>query len=106
MNITEVKIRKIDSPGKVKAMASITIDECFVVTDIKVIEGNNGLFIGMPSRKTPDGEFKDICYPITKDTRECIQEIVVNAYNGGTVGEIENCPDCGLPVEQCECLPF
>ena len=71
MTITDVRIRKI---------ASVTFDNDFVVHDIKVIEGQNGLFIAMPSRKTPDGEFKDIAHPINTDTREKIQTSILEAY--------------------------
>jgi stage V sporulation protein G len=108
MNITEVKIRKVESEGKIKAMASITIDGCFVVGNMKIIQGDNGLFIAMPSRKTPDGEYKDICFPVTKEARQYINNMVLAKYNGlEPVGEIPDCPECGLPVEQCECsLPF
>ncbi len=66
--------------GKLKAVASITIDDCFVVHDIKVIEGAEGYFISMPSRKTPDGEYKDIVHPINTQTREQIRDAVLEAY--------------------------
>ena len=80
MQITDVRIRKVEKEGKMKAVVSITIDEEFVVHDIKVIEGQNGLFIAMPSRKTPDGEFKDIAHPINTETRERIQGAILEAY--------------------------
>ena len=80
MTITDVRIRKIASEGKMKAIVSVTFDNEFVVHDIKVIEGQNGLFIAMPSRKTPDGEFKDIAHPINTDTREKIQSAILEAY--------------------------
>lgn len=80
MTITDVRIRKIASDGKMKAIVSVTFDNEFVVHDIKVIEGQNGLFIAMPSRKTPDGEFKDIAHPINTDTREKIQSAILEAY--------------------------
>ena len=70
MQITDVRIRKIAADGKMKAIVSVTFDNEFVVHDIKVIEGQNGLFIAMPSRKTPDGEPKDIAHPINTETRE------------------------------------
>lgn len=75
MNITDVRIRKISAEGKMKAIVSVTFENQFVVHDIKVIEGQNGLFIAMPSRKTPDGEFKDIAHPINTETREQIQKL-------------------------------
>ncbi len=80
MQITDVRIRKIASEGKMKAIVSVTFDNEFVVHDIKVIEGQNGLFIAMPSRKTPDGEFKDIAHPINTQTREKIQEAILGEY--------------------------
>ena len=80
MNITDVRVRKVAKEGKMKAVVSITIDDEFVVHDIKVIEGEKGLFIAMPSRKTPDGEFKDIAHPINTDTREKIQNSILKAY--------------------------
>lgn len=80
MTITDVRIRKIATEGKMKAIVSVTFDNEFVVHDIKVIEGQNGLFIAMPSRKTPDGEFKDIAHPINTDTREKMQSSILEAY--------------------------
>ena len=80
MTITDVRIRKIAAEGKMKAIVSVTFDNEFVVHDIKVIEGQNGLFIAMPSRKTPDGEFKAIAHPINTDTREKIQTSILKAY--------------------------
>ncbi|WP_302633482.1 septation regulator SpoVG [uncultured Clostridium sp.] len=80
MTITDVRVRKIASEGKMKAIVSVTFDNEFVVHDIKVIEGQNGLFIAMPSRKTPDGEFKDIAHPINTETRERIQSSILEAY--------------------------
>lgn len=80
MQITDVRVRKINSEGKMKAIVSVTFDDCFVVHDIKIIEGQNGPFIAMPSRKMPDGEFKDIAHPINSKTRGLIQESVFRAY--------------------------
>ena len=80
MNITDVRVRKVAKEGKMKAVVSITIDDEFVVHDIKVIEGEKGLFIAMPSRKTPNGEFKDIAHPINAETREKIQKAILEAY--------------------------
>ena len=80
MTIKDVRVRKIASEGKMKAIVSVTFDNEFVVHDIKVIEGQNGLFIAMPSRKTPDGEFKDIAHPINTETRERIQGAILEAY--------------------------
>lgn len=81
MNITDVRVRKVAKEGKMKAVVSITIDEEFVVHDIKVIEGEKGLFIAMPSRKATDGEYRDIAHPINSDTRERIQNIILEKYD-------------------------
>ena len=80
MQITDVRIRKVEREGKMKAVVSITIDEEFVVHDIKVIEGDKGLFIAMPSRKAADGEYRDIAHPINSVTREHIQNIILDSY--------------------------
>lgn len=80
MNITDVRIRRVAKEGKMKAVVSITIDEEFVVHDIKVIEGEKGLFIAMPSRKATDGEYRDIAHPINSATRERIQNIILEKY--------------------------
>ena len=80
MNITDVRVRKVTKEGKMKAVVSITIDDEFVVHDIKVIEGEKGLFIAMPSRKATDGEYRDIAHPINSGTREKIQTIILKQY--------------------------
>ena len=80
MNITDVRVRRVSKEGKMKAVVSITIDDEFVVHDIKVIEGEKGLFIAMPSRKTADGEYRDIAHPINSDTRQQLQEMILNEY--------------------------
>jgi len=80
LNITDVRIRKINAEGKMKAIVSVTFDDEFVVHDIKVIEGQSGLFIAMPSRKTPDGEYKDIAHPINAETRGMIQKSILEKY--------------------------
>lgn len=80
MNITDVRVRRVAKEGKMKAVVSITIDEEFVVHDIKVIEGEKGLFIAMPSRKATDGEYRDIAHPINSTTREKIQNIILEKY--------------------------
>lgn len=80
MRITDVRVRKVEKEGKMRAVVSITIDEVFVVHDIKVIEGVKGLFIAMPSRKGVDGEFRDIAHPINSETRDMIQNIILDAY--------------------------
>lgn len=80
MKITDVRIRKVAKEGKMKAVVSITIDEEFVVHDIKVIEGEKGLFIAMPSRKASDGEYRDIAHPINSATRDFIQTMILEKY--------------------------
>ncbi len=80
MQITDVRIRKVEKEGKMKAVVSITIDEEFVVHDIKIIEGEKGLFIAMPSRKAADGEYRDIAHPINSDTRDRIQKLILEKY--------------------------
>ena len=80
MQITDVRIRRVEKEGKMKAVVSITIDEEFVVHDIKIIEGEKGLFIAMPSRKAADGEYRDIAHPINSETRERIQTIILEQY--------------------------
>jgi len=89
MNITDVRVRKVAKESKMKAVVSITIDNEFVVHDIKVIEGDKGLFIAMPSRKAGDGEYRDIAHPINSDTREKIQKIVLERYETAVL-ESEN----------------
>ena len=81
MQITDIRIRKVDKDGKMKAVVSITIDDAFVVHDIKIIEGEKGLFIAMPSRKASDGEYRDIAHPINSGTREKIQKMILDRYD-------------------------
>ena len=80
MQITDVRVRKVAKEGKLKAVVSITMDEEFVVHDIKVIEWEKGLFIAMPSKKAVDGEYRDIAHPINSETREKIQSIILENY--------------------------
>ncbi len=87
MNITDVRVRKVAKEGKMKAVVSITIDDEFVVHDIKVIEGEKGLFIAMPSRKATDGEYRDIAHPINSTTRTEIQNIILTKYEETIVQE-------------------
>ena len=81
MQITDIRIRKTEREGKLKAVASITIDDEFVVHDIKIIDGDKGMFIAMPSRKTTDGEYKDIAHPIKSSTREEMQRLILDKYH-------------------------
>lgn len=87
MEITDVRIRKIEAEGKMKAVVSVTFDNEFVVHDIKIIESQSGLFIAMPSRKTPDGEFRDIAHPINATTREKIQKVILEKYESTASAE-------------------
>jgi len=80
MRITDVRVRKMTQDSKMKAIVSITIDDEFVVHDIKVIEGEKGLFIAMPSKKASDGEYRDIAHPINSETRDRIQRIILDSY--------------------------
>lgn len=80
MQITDVRIRKIEKEGKMRAVVSITIGDEFVIHDIKIIEGEKGMFIAMPSRKTAEGEYKDIAHPIKSSTREQIQNLILQKY--------------------------
>lgn len=89
MQITDVRIRKVAKEGKMKAVVSITIDNEFAVHDIKVIEGEKGLFIAMPSRKAADGEYRDIAHPINSDTRNMIQTLILEQYEAMNLGDID-----------------
>ena len=80
MTVTDVRVRKVSSEGKMRAVVSITIDDEFVVHDIKVIEGDRGLFIAMPSKKATDGEYRDIAHPINSTTRAKLQDLILEAY--------------------------
>lgn len=80
MQITDVRVRRIEKEGKMKAIVSITLDNEFVIHDIKVIEGEKGLFIAMPSRKAADGEYRDIAHPINSETRDLIQNVILTKY--------------------------
>lgn len=81
MEVTDVRLRRVNSEGRMRAIASITFDFEFVVHDIRVIDGNNGLFVAMPSKRTPDGEFRDIAHPINSNMRAKIQDAVLAEYH-------------------------
>lgn len=87
MEVTDVRLRRVNSEGRMRAIASITFDQEFVIHDIRVIDGNNGLFVAMPSKRTPDGEFRDIAHPINSSTRSKIQDAVLEEYQ--RAGEVE-----------------
>ena len=89
MQITDVRVRRVAKEGKLKAVVSITMDEEFVVHDIKVIEGEKGLFIAMPSKKALDGEYRDIAHPINSDTRNMIQTLILEQYEAMNLGDID-----------------
>jgi stage V sporulation protein G len=83
MQVTNVRVRKVVGEGKLRAYVTITLDDCFVVHNIKIIEGSNGVFIAMPSRKTKAGEFKDVAHPINPEFRATLQEAVFAAWETG-----------------------
>lgn len=87
MEITDVRVKKIDSEGKMCAVASITIDGVFVVHDIKIIDGEKGLFIAMPSKKSVDGEFRDVVHPINSETRRMMQRVILESYKNAEDSE-------------------
>ena len=89
MQITDVRVRRVAKEGKMRAVVSITIDNEFVVHDIKVIEGEKGLFIAMPSRKSSDGEYRDIAHPINSATRETIQALILEKYEQTSLEETD-----------------
>jgi len=80
VEVTDVRLRRVSTEGKMKAVASVTLDGEFVIHDVKVVEGSKGLFVAMPSRKTPDGEFRDVAHPITPSARERIQRAVLERF--------------------------
>lgn len=94
MNITDVRVRKILTEGKMKAIVSVTLDNAFVIHDVKVVDGQNGLFVAMPSRKTPTGEFRDIAHPISQDARDLLQNEVLKKYEEALIS--------GLPGDDGE----
>ena len=89
MEITDIRIRKINLESKMKAVVSVTFDNCLVIHDIKVIEGSDKLFVAMPSRKTPEGEFKDIAHPINMDMRDKLEKGILEKYQTALVSEME-----------------
>jgi stage V sporulation protein G len=80
MEITDIRIRKVEADGKLKAYVTVTFDDCFVVHNVKIIEGKSGIFIAMPSRKTKTGEYKDVAHPINSDFRQKLQEMILREY--------------------------
>ena len=93
MQITDTRIRMITKESKMKAVVSVTFDDCFVVHDIKVIEGEKGLFIAMPSKKTPDGEYRDIAHPINSEMRNRLEGVILDAYKEEQAREPEDAGD-------------
>ena len=85
MQITELRIRKVEDEGKLRAYVTVTFDSCFVVHNVKIIEGQNGLFIAMPSRKTANGEYKDVAHPISPEFRAELQNKILEEYNAGHI---------------------
>ena len=87
MEVTEVRIRKVEAEGKLKAYVTVTFDNCFVVHNVKIIEGKSGLFIAMPSRKTANGEFKDVAHSISPEFRSDLQKKILGEYEAGHIEE-------------------
>ena len=85
MQVSEVRIRKVEGDGKLKAYVTVTFDSCFVVHNVKIIEGKSGLFIAMPSRKTANGSYKDVAHPISIDFRKDLQDKIIGEYNAGHI---------------------
>lgn len=83
MEITDIRIRRVSSEGKLKAYVTVTFDNCFVIHNVKIIEGKAGAFIAMPSRKTKTGEYKDIAHPICPEFRQKLQDLIVRSYERG-----------------------
>jgi stage V sporulation protein G len=81
MEITDIKVKRVNADGKLKAYVSLTFDNCFVIHNLKVIEGKDGIFVAMPNRKTKKGEFKDIAHPINSECRSIIQNKIIDEYN-------------------------
>ncbi|MFP4329968.1 MAG: septation regulator SpoVG [Alkalispirochaetaceae bacterium] len=97
MDITDIRVRTVSSDGKLKAYVTVTFDDCFVVHNVKVIEGRGGSFIAMPSRKTRNGEYKDIAHPIKPEFRERMQEMILDAFER----YLEN-PDASEHLDESE----
>ena len=85
MQVSEIRIRKVEGEGKLKAYVTVTFDSCFVVHNVKIIEGTTGLFIAMPSRKTANGEYKDVAHPISPEFRTALQDQILAEYNAGHI---------------------
>lgn len=98
LEVTDVRLRRVSTEGKMRAIASITFDEEFVVHDVRVIDGNNGLFVAMPSKRTSDGEFRDIAHPINSKMREKIQAAVLKEYESQESQETEEAEEAETNV--------
>jgi len=97
MKVTNVRVKKIENKNRLKAVATITFDECFVIHELRLIEGKTGLFVAMPSKRNTQGEFRDVCHPINKDLRQHIEDVVIATFN-----ELEEEPilDDGINMEE------
>ena len=95
MEITDIRVRRVEADGKLRAYVTVTFDDCFVVHNVKVIEGKSGTFIAMPSRKTKTGEYKDVAHPINSEFRQRLQDLILQAYN-------ESSQNDGEPVNSSE----
>ena len=101
VNVTDVRVRRINQEGRMKAIVSVTIDDAFVIHDVKVVEGQNGLFVAMPSRKMPDGDYRDIAHPINSEARSVMQNHVLEAYDRA-LAELEVEQEMELHEEEYE----
>lgn len=102
LKVTEVRVRKVDHDNRTKAYVTITLDDCFVVRDIRVVEGQNGFFVAMPSRKRPDGQFKDIAHPINTETRKMIEEAIFAEYDRDEEEKVEEKEPASEPEPEKE----
>ena len=87
MKVTQVKVFSVDNQDRLKAYASVVFDNCFIVRDLRIIQGNKGLFVAMPSKKGRDGRYSDIAHPLNQQTRDMIEESVLKAYQEATTGQ-------------------
>jgi stage V sporulation protein G len=99
MKVTNVRVKKIENKNRLKGVATITFDECFVIHELRLIEGKNGLFVAMPSKRNTQGEFRDVCHPINKDLRQHIEDVVILAFN-----EIKDEPNIDEGLDLSEVL--
>ena len=98
MEVTNIRLRKVETEGRMRAIVSITLDDAFVVHDLRIIDGNNGLFVAMPSKRTKDGEFRDVAHPINVEMRAKIQDKILAAYTEAETTEASSVEETLEPV--------